>query len=264
MLHSLNPLSSMSNLWRTIAELCSELHPDRVSAIATGIEGLSGYEDLQRVRKRFGPNSGKELYGRLEYAWKYNASVSVLEVAAALRAASETASLHSAAEILELVWSGPSTGVIPIRHTEQVICEIIDDSREELFIVSFVAYKIERISNALKAAAKRRVKISFLLEQSVGEGGSLSFSSLAIIKKILPRANFYIWQQNDAAACGAVHAKCIVADNKAALISSANLTGAAMDRNIESGVYIKGGNLPRQISSQLESLVNQNHIAKID
>ena len=251
----------MNDLWSVIAKICIELHPDKVASVANSIREM-GLEDAKNLRNKH-PNIYVKHLLPLISSWEKNPTVSSPELSSALLAASKTIQLKSKSEKIELVWSGPSTVDNSTRLTEQVICEIIDDSREELFIVSFVAYKIERISNALKAAAKRKVKISFLLEQSVGEGGSVSFSSLAVIKRILPRANFYIWQQNDDAVCGAVHAKCIVADNKAALISSANLTGAAMDRNIESGVYIKGGNLPRQIASQLESLVNQNHITKI-
>ena len=239
----------MNDLWSVIAKICIELHPDKVASVANSIREM-GLEDARNLRNKH-PNIYVKHLLPLINSWEKNPNVSSPELASALLAASKTIQLKSKSEKIELVWSGPSTVDNSTRLTEQVICEIIDDSKEELFIVSFVAYKIERIS-------------SFLLEQSVGEGGSVSFSSLAVIKRILPRANFYIWQQNDDAVCGAVHAKCIVADNKAALISSANLTGAAMDRNIESGVYIKGGNLPRQIASQLESLVNQNHITKID
>ena len=264
MLHSLNLLSSMSNLWRTIAELCSELHPDRVSAIATGIEGLSGYEDLQRVRKRFGPNSGKELYGRLEHAWKYNASVSVLEVAAALRAASETASLHSAAEILELVWSGPSTGVIPIRHTEQVICELIDGAYVDLFLVSFVAYNVKRVLDALKAAITRGVDVRILMELSNEDGGALSFDSLGLIQKAIPTAEFYAWKKTGDQEKGSVHAKCAVADIKTAFVSSANLTGAAMEWNMEAGVLVKGGAMPIQLARHLKELITQGVIQRIE
>src|SRR5690348_10973469 len=34
----------------------------------------------------------------------------------------------------ELVWTGPATAAVPARHTEQVLCELIQDSKTRLTI----------------------------------------------------------------------------------------------------------------------------------
>lgn len=54
-----------------------------------------------------------------------------------------------------------------------------------------------------------------------------------------------------------MHAKCVVADEKFAFISSANLTGAAMERNMELGVLAKGGKLPVQLSQHINELLRR-------
>ena len=54
----------------------------------------------------------------------------------------------------------------------------------------------------------------------------------------------------------AVHAKCAVADSKLAFITSANLTTAAMERNMELGMLIRGGSVPQQLRQHLAALVN--------
>lgn len=41
-----------------------------------------------------------------------------------------------------------------------------------------------------------------------------------------------------------MHAKLVLADNHTAFITSANLTGRALDRNIEAGILITGGPIP--------------------
>ncbi len=57
---------------------------------------------------------------------------------------------------------------------------------------------------------------------------------------------------------GVMHAKAAVADSRVAFLTSANLTEAALERNMELGVLIRGGTLPassidRPIDALLES-----------
>ena len=55
---------------------------------------------------------------------------------------------------------------------------------------------------------------------------------------------------------GKVHAKVAVADGNIAFISSANLTGHAMEKNMEAGVLMQGGDLPTQLQDHLDGLVD--------
>ena len=215
----------MNNLWQTIAEVCVKLHPDRVSAIATGIDGLKNLDQL-------------------------------------------AAAAQSARGAVELVWSGPTTGIVPVRRTEQVVCEVIEAAFVRLFIVSFVAYKPDRIVVCLQAALARGVNVEILLEASNEQGGQLDFDSVALLRRELPTATFYTWKQEASPTepvqkPGAVHAKCVVADGKAAFISSANLTGAAMDRNMELGILVRGGHIPEQLAEHLEALSHSEIVVPV-
>jgi hypothetical protein len=75
----------MNDLWQKLAEACVELHPDRVSAIATGIDGLTSLNQLALTRDRFGPNAGRDFFNRVQQACATAASVSPAQVAAASR-----------------------------------------------------------------------------------------------------------------------------------------------------------------------------------
>jgi phosphatidylserine/phosphatidylglycerophosphate/cardiolipin synthase-like enzyme len=249
----------MNDLWQTIAEVCVELHPDRVSAIAAGIERLTSLDQLALTRDRFGPNAGREFFALVQRACASAGDVSPAEVAAAFRAASAAAAAQGARGSVELVWSGPSTGVAPVRRTEQVVCEVIDAAFVRLFLVSFVAYKPDRIVSCLQAALARGVRVEILLESSSEHGGQLKFDSMALLRRELPTATFYTWKQSapstePAERLGAVHAKCAVADGKIAFVSSANLTAAAMDLNMELGILVRGGHIPEQLAEHLEAL----------
>ena len=99
-----------------------------------------------------------------------------------LRASSATASLAAGASSVELVWTGPATGMVPIRHTAQVLTGVIDEARDRLFLVSFVAYHVGSVIDALHRAVERGVGVRVLLEQSKEHGGSVTVDSVAMLR----------------------------------------------------------------------------------
>lgn len=164
----------------------------------------------------------------------------------------------------ELVWTGPVPEGTATRQTEQVLLEVIRGARKRLFLTSFVAYKVERIITALNEAADRGVDVKILLESSEANGGNLSLDSVSMMTTALPRARFYTWQiRPEEFTGGSVHAKVAVADDRLAFITSANLTGYAMQRNMEAGVLLRGGAQPRKLAEYLESMVSTGLVEEL-
>lgn len=258
----------MHELLAVIAELGLELHPDRVSTVSAKIETLGSVEQFALTRSSFGPNADKELVGRLDRAWKNSKATAPRDVASALRGASAATVLRENRGAVELVWTGPSTGQVPVRHTEQVLCEVIESAKRRLFLVSFVAYEVDSINRALRSAIGRQIQITMLLESSDAHGGSVSHDSVMAMKKMLPSIDVYVWSSEMKLGpghfSGAVHAKCAVADGELAFITSANLTSAAMERNMELGVLVKGGELPLELHRHLEALISTRVIEKVE
>jgi phosphatidylserine/phosphatidylglycerophosphate/cardiolipin synthase-like enzyme len=119
----------------------------------------------------------------------------------------------------------------------------------------------------MRKAVERGVNISILLESSEDHGGKISVDSIAKMRKALPDATVYIWrpearERDERGRFGAVHAKCAVADAKVAFVTSANLTDAALEKNMEIGVLMKGGNIPNQLDRHLEALVTTRTIVE--
>ncbi|MDR0313443.1 MAG: DISARM system phospholipase D-like protein DrmC [Treponema sp.] len=249
----------MKDLLAIIAELGIELHPDRINFIADKIETIDSVEHFALIKTVLGPSANKTIVSQFDVAWKNNKNISPQEVAAALRGASAAAIENEKRGKTEIVWTGPSTGQIPVRHTEQVLCEVINYAQRHLFIVSFVAYKIDSVIKAMRDAIGRNVQINLLLELSAIEGGHVSQDSIKMMKGLLPSANIYTWpskaKRNTTPHIGAIHAKCAVADGELAFITSANLTSAAMERNIELGILIRGGKLPSELQKHLDSFI---------
>lgn len=256
----------MNDFWEVIADIALELHPDRVISIANRISTLSSVTEYDKTRLEAGSASEKSLLNGLGVAWHGVPEISPQELSAALRGASETAHQLDKREVVEMVWTGPSSGLVPSRHTEQALLEVIESAKEKLFIVSFVAYNIRTIRDALTETLMRKVKLDILLESPKSRGGKIDIDSAKAFEKALPTANIYAWSRESALSDpigGVVHAKCAVSDGKLAFITSANLTSAAMERNMEMGVLIRGGRIPDNLHRHLEALVTTRIIKRI-
>jgi hypothetical protein len=65
----------------------------------------------------------------------------------------------------------------------------------------------------------------------------------------------------DDSAC--LHAKCVVVDDAWAFVTSANLTEAAQERNIEAGVLLEDPVFARALRRQFESLVDRGYVRRL-
>lgn len=255
----------MTDIWNVIAELGLELHPARINALANIIKSINSGDDFPRVRRSLSPNINMKLVDLLEQSWKHNKQLTSSEIASALISASLAGELAASRGSLEMVWTGPSSSLVPIRHTEQVLKEVIETAKTNLFIVSFVAYDVPSIHASINKAIERNVSVDILVESSQSTHSKIQVNSVPKMKSSVPKANIYIWDQSKTLqnAIGVVHAKCAVADDSVAFITSANLTTAAMEKNIELGVLIKGGSLPLTLSLNLKNLIENRTLKKV-
>ena len=84
------------------------------------------------------------------------------------------------------------------------------------------------------------------------------------MRSLVPAARLYGWlDKTDEFADGRVHAKVAVADGKMCFITSANLTGYAMERNMEAGILIAGDAISRTLDDHLRSLVDTGVISPV-
>ena len=162
-----------------------------------------------------------------------------------------------------MVLTGPSTSFVATRKTEQVLLDLIREAKRELFMVSFVAYNWDTIIKALQSAVARGVDLKVLLEASKADGGSLDNDPSEMLRKLVPQASIYQWTtQSEEFLGGKVHAKIAVADAKTAFVTSANLTGHAMEKNFEAGLLVDGGEIPRDLSDHIQGLIEVKVITK--
>lgn len=203
----------------------------------------------------------RSLVAELLSRWRSNPIPSA-ELAGIVIGAARAYRDAKAEQELEVVWTGPAGPSIATRRTDRALLQVIDAAKARLFVTSFVAYKVPSIVQALDHAMARGVRLSMLLEPSESEGGGISFDVIGKMKSELPKARILSWVNKEPKfAGGIVHAKIAVADETICFVSSANLTGRAMERNMEAGILIKGGSVPRDLQRHLEALVTANIIA---
>lgn len=253
----------MEKLLDAIAAVVFLVSPDKVQAIAARVRRTEANKAATALAGVVGTPLASGVVDQLIQAWCAT-SVSAEELASMLLAAVHVFTKASNEQSAELVWTGPTTPFVAARRTEQALLQVINVANSALFITSFVAYDVSSIVKALNAACERGVVISMLLESSQDHGGSINIDVIGKMRTLVPTAQLYAWRDKaDTFSDGRVHAKVAVADGSACFITSANLTRYAMDKNMEAGVLISGGRIPKLLDKHLRSLVDMKIVSLV-
>lgn len=253
----------METLLEAVTAVVCLVSPEKVRALAGRIRKIESAKANVSLSDIVGTAKAKTVVDRLVDAWRAT-SIGSGELALMLLAASHAFENMSKQQSAELVWTGPTTPFVSARRTEQALLQVIGAAKQTLFITSFVAYDVSIIVKALSDASMGGVSVSMLLESSLNHGGSISFDVIGKMRKLLPSVKLYAWVERVASfSDGRVHSKVAVADGNICFITSANLTGHAMEQNMEAGVLISGGAVPKLLHEHLDALVNTRVVSLI-
>lgn len=246
----------MEKLLDAVVDLVALVSPAKVRVIASALRGLTNFSIAPNANTLADTAAARAAVGRFVAAWG-QVQASGDEVAGMLLGAAE-ARLRVERELsVELVWTGPTTRFVPTRRTEQVLLDLIASATKDFFLVSFVAYDVPSVVASLNDAASRGVRIRILLEASTSHGGTLNYNPAATMRSRVPMAELFTWKEKpEPFVDGKVHAKVAVVDGARAFITSANLTGHAFKNNMEAGVLINGGPVPKSLSDHLQALID--------
>ena len=202
-------------------------------------------------------------------AWSRTPDVAGAVVAAAMRAAAATAEAVRAEHKVSLVWTGPSTEAVRLRSTRSVLATLVANATESLVLVSFVpATTSPSLPQPSLDAIDRGVEVTLILETPDDPGGPLVIGPAHPFAPIKDTASFYRWplETREAffAATARLHAKCVIADRSSALITSANLTSAGINDNIELGVLVEAGPLPATLHRHIELLIEEGTLEGVN
>ena len=165
-----------------------------------------------------------------------------------------------AKQSIELVWTGPDSRIIPVRHTEQVLLDLIRGARKSLLIVSYAVYRIHSICESLCEAADRGVTVRIILDLMDPLEVDGYNPLIAIGARLRSCSEVLYWPKDQRAPNpegrrGTLHVKCVVADSARLFVSSANLTEQALQLNMELGILITGTPHPRDVAEHFADLL---------
>jgi len=171
-------------------------------------------------------------------------------------------------QTVELLWAGPSpANQISARRIDQVLYDLISNAQSEILLITFAAYKIQRLIDAITAALHRGVTVRLILEFEDESKGGLTKDAINAFSPVIKNlAEIYYWplekrEVNDYGKPGKLHAKAAVVDNQA-LIASANLTDDAFNRNLELGALFGGGQIVDSLREHVDSLIASHILEK--
>jgi len=238
-----------------------------VSALATGSLGLPCTEAAVK----------STLAGQSSPAWVTSVAAALNDLAAQgvnargcavmLRAVAEVEARHRKPD---LVWSGPEVPGLHARDTRRVYEELFRGAERSVWVSTYAYFEG---AQAFQALAKRMDAVAGLqatLCLNIQRKRSDTTAADELVRrfadkfwgkdwpgKARPRV-FYDPRALELDGPGGVlHAKAVVADGESVFVTSANLTEAAWDRNIEIGLLIRDRSLAETLVCHFQGLIDQ-------
>lgn len=253
----------MQALLDAVVDLVALVSPAKVRTVASALRGLATSNAAPNANTLADTQAARAAVARLLAAWGQE-EASGDHIAGMLLGASEARTRVEREFSVELVWTGPTTRFVPTRRTEQVLLDLIASATADVFLVSFVAYDVHSVVTSMNDAARRGVRLRILIEASKDHGGTLDKDLVPMMRANIPSAELFTWKQRaEPFVDGKVHAKVAVVDGSRALITSANLTGHALEKNMEAGVLSNGGPVPKRLADHLQALIDVGVLGRV-
>lgn len=239
----------MSDLADAVAVVVDALGEAHVNALAAAYRSVGPFSSGGASNARDAvPAPHHDEVDRLNHAWARDPELAGSSLALAL---DSVVAGRRGADVprVEVAVTGPDSPAAPVRLTSEVVRQLIDQATKRVTLVSYAAYQLPAIIAALDAAVARGVHVSLILESAEkleGGGGAHAYA----------RFRTYHWpidRRNPPEA--KLHAKAVIVDDRDVLLTSANMTSAAYDKNIELGVLCRGGGVASQVQRHFDALI---------
>jgi len=176
----------------------------------------------------------------------------------------------------DLVWTGPDLPGDHSRDTRIVVHELFRKARTSVLVSTFALYDGKALFEPLHETWERHpeMRVRLFVDIHRGDNGYSSDQILARFRQDF-RAFHWPWERVPEVfydprslapnpsdrAC--LHAKCVVVDDREVFLTSANLTEAAQQRNIEAGVVVTSPVLALKLRGQFQALVAEKRLSRL-
>jgi phosphatidylserine/phosphatidylglycerophosphate/cardiolipin synthase-like enzyme len=170
----------------------------------------------------------------------------------------------------DLVWSGPEVPGVYARDTRRVYEELLGSAERSVWASTYAFFDgpraFEVLARRMDATPELRVTLLLNIQRKRGDTTAADHLVRTFADRFWktdwpgssrPRV-FYDPRALDLVRPGGVlHAKAVVADDEAVFVSSANLTEAALERNIELGLLVRDRALAATVTCHFQGLIDR-------
>ncbi len=170
----------------------------------------------------------------------------------------------------DLVWSGPEVPGLHARDTRRVYEELLGSALRSVCVSTYAYFDGPKAFDVLarRLDAVPGLQVTLLLNIQRKRGDTTAADHL--VRKFADRFWTHEWPGvsrpqvfydpralDDGAPGGVLHAKAVVVDDETVYVTSANLTEAAFDRNIELGLVVRDRTLAASLAAHFYVLIER-------
>ena len=175
------------------------------------------------------------------------------------------------APVLDLVWSGPEVPGLHARDTRRVYEELVRTATQSVWMSTYVYFDGPRAFADLARRMDEIPGLRAVLMLNIQRARGDTTAPDQLVRRFADRFWGTDWPGTSRPAvfydprslepegpAGVLHAKAVVVDDEAVFITSANLTAAALDRNIELGLLTRDPALAASVTTHFQGLIDSN------
>lgn len=177
---------------------------------------------------------------------------------------------------VDLVWSGPAVAGLHARDTRRVYEELVGSVERSLWASTYVFFDgpqaFGTLARRMEALPQLEVTLLLNIERRRGE----SAAGEELVRRFAerfwrlewpgarrPRVYYDPRAVDGQDSSGVLHAKAIIADETRLFVTSANLTEAALGRNIELGLLVRDRALAQSAVQHFQALIEQRRLVAL-
>lgn len=176
------------------------------------------------------------------------------------------------ADRVQLVWSPPDLDTVDARDTSVVVQELFRQARRSVLICTYALdqkKKAEALFGELAARMDADANLAVRVFANIHRAYLDETPSAQLVREFANQVKGQIWPgqrlpevfydprslERDTQKRAVLHAKAVVIDSRWTLLTSANFTEAAQERNIEAGVVVDDARLAERVERQFDQFV---------
>lgn len=246
----------------------------QIEALASCLDGATGFPGRIKIAQVMGERTAKAVGPQIETMAEAGWSPS--QVRAFLEnALQEREQVRSG---WEWVVSGPALGGVPTRDTGVVYRSLVDQARSRILLSSYALYKGRDLFGPLHEAMVSIPTMQVRLVLDISRDFNDRSVADGILSRFRDKFRTRDWPWSDLPEVyydprgldmdpkrkAVLHAKCVIVDGQSALVTSANLTRAAQEKNVEAGVLVHDATRVSQLERFFDGLILTGGLTRLD